>query len=138
MSTTDGKPLILVVDDFPDNREMYADYFRFVGYRVAEAANGQEALEQAEHTVPDAIIMDLSLPGIDGWEATRRLKANPRTKHVPILAVTGHALTGHSKSAAEAGCDMFITKPCLPEALERHVRALLDAPVHAKAKTGRR
>ncbi len=132
------RPLILVVDDFPDNREMYADYFRFVGYRVAEAANGQEALDKAEDVVPDAIIMDLSLPGIDGWEATRRLKANPRTKHVPILAVTGHAVTGHSKSAAEAGCDMFITKPCLPETLERHVRALLDAPVHAKAKTGRR
>lgn len=131
-------PLILVVDDFVDNREMYVEYLRFVGYRVEEAGNGADALARAAEVVPDAIVMDLSLPGIDGWEATRRLKADVRTKHVPILALTGHALAGHSQSATEAGCDLFITKPCLPEALERELRVLLGSPGHAKPKTGRR
>ena len=118
-------PLILVVDDFLDNRQMYAEYLEFSGLRVEEAENGHEALEKAFAMLPDLIVMDLSLPGIDGWEATRRLKADPRTKGIPVIALTGHALAGHSKGAMDAGCDAFITKPCLPERLLEEVRKTL-------------
>jgi CheY-like chemotaxis protein len=126
-------PLILIVDDFEDNREMYVQYLNFAGYRVAEAANGHEALEQAFATQPDLIVMDLSLPGMDGWEATRRLKDDERTKHIPVVALTGHALAGHSKTAIEAGCDAFIIKPCLPEDLAAEIRKILDT-TQAKGK----
>lgn len=132
-------PLVLVVDDFPDNREMYAEYLRFAGFRVEEAKNGREALDKATDNPPDAVVMDLSLPEMDGWEATRRLKADPRTRHARVIAVTGHALKGHNRSALEAGCDAFVTKPCLPEELVRHLRELLEAPsAKAKPKPGRR
>src|ERR671936_1867417 len=95
-------PLILVVDDFADNREMYTQFLEFSGFRVAEAQNGHEALEKAFELSPDLVVMDLSLPGLDGWEATRQLKANDRTRGIPIIALTGHALAGHSKGAMEA------------------------------------
>jgi CheY-like chemotaxis protein len=119
-------PLVLIVDDFPDNRDMYMQYLEFSGMRVAEAQNGHEALQQAFDLLPDLIVMDLSLPGLDGWEATRRLKADPRTQAIPVIALTGHALAGHSKGAIEAGCDAFITKPCLPERLLEEIRKMLD------------
>jgi two-component system cell cycle response regulator DivK len=119
-------PLVLVVDDFPDNRDMYMQYLEFSGLRVAEAQNGHEALQQAFSLLPDLIVMDLSLPGLDGWEATRRLKADARTQAIPVIALTGHALAGHSKGAIEAGCDAFITKPCLPERLLEEIRKMLD------------
>src|SRR3954466_852148 len=93
--------LILLVDDFQDNREMYAEYLTYSGYRVEEAATGPEALEKAFSLLPDLILMDLSLPGIDGWEATRRLKSDPRTTKIPIIALTGHALAGHTRDAKE-------------------------------------
>ena len=94
---------------------------------VAEAANGFEALEQATRLLPDLIVMDLSLPGLDGWEATRRLKADERTRHIPVLALTSHALEGFSEGARAAGCDGFVTKPCLPEELVAEIRRLLAA-----------
>jgi len=120
-----GGPLVLIVDDFQDNREMYAMFLEHSGYRVAEAANGFEALERAFELLPDVIVMDLSLPGLDGWEATRRLKADGRTKQIPILALTSHALEGFSEGAKAAGCDGFVTKPCLPDQLVAEIRALL-------------
>ena len=120
-------PLILVVDDFADNREMYTQFLEFSGFRVAEAQNGHEALEKASALSPDLIVMDLSLPGLDGWEATRRLKANDRTRGIPVIALTGHALAGHSKGAIEAGCDAFITKPCLPERLMEEIKSMLKS-----------
>ena len=118
-------PLILLVDDFQDNREMYAMYLEHAGMRVAEAANGHEALDRAFELLPDLIVMDLSLPGIDGWEATRRLKADERTKGIPVLALTSHALEGFSEGARAAGCDAFVTKPCLPEQLLSEIRKVL-------------
>ena len=121
------KPLILVVDDYQDAREMYAEYLEFSGFRVAEAKNGAEALEKAFELAPDVILMDLSLPVMDGWEATRRLKADERTRNIPVVALTGHALSGHSNGAKEAGCDAFVTKPCLPDALVQEVKRQLDA-----------
>lgn len=123
----DKPPLILVVDDYQDAREMYAEYLQFSGFRVAEAKNGNEAVEQAFALKPDLILMDLSLPGIDGWEATRRLKADDATRHIPIVALTGHALAGASEGARRAGCDSFVTKPCLPDDLVVEVRRMLNA-----------
>jgi two-component system, cell cycle response regulator DivK len=123
----DENPLILVVDDYQDAREMYAEYLQFSGFRVAEASNGNEAVSQALELKPDLILMDLSLPGMDGWEATRVLKADERTKHIPIVALTGHALAGASEGAKKAGCDSFVTKPCLPDDLVLEVRRMLNA-----------
>jgi len=120
------KPLVLVVDDFADNREMYSEYLSFSGYEVIEARNGKEAIDAAQERLPDIIIMDLSLPVMDGWEATRRLKASDRTRGIPVVALTGHALAGHSKGAKEAGCDSFLAKPCLPDQLVAEIRRMLD------------
>jgi len=122
------RPLVLVVEDYQDAREMYAAYLQFSGFDVAEAANGVEAVEKATELVPDIVLMDLALPRMDGWEATRRLKGDPRTRHIPIVALTGHALAGHAEGAREAGCDSFVTKPCLPDALVAEIRRLLDQP----------
>jgi len=126
--TSDRPPLVLLVDDFQDNREMYAMYLEHAGLQVAEAGNGHEALDQAFRLLPDLIVMDLSLPGIDGWEATRRLKADERTKKIPVVALTSHALEGYSEGARAAGCDAFVTKPCLPEQLLSEIRKVLAAP----------
>lgn len=120
-----GVPTVLVVDDYRDAREMYAEYLRFAGFHVAEAATGLEAVEKAFETHPDIILMDLSLPVMDGCEATRHLKADPRTSPIPIIALTGHALAGYPERAREAGCDAFIAKPCLPEDLIVEIRRLL-------------
>jgi two-component system cell cycle response regulator DivK len=123
--TQPDSPLILVVDDYQDAREMYAEYLQFSGFRVAEARNGNEAVDQAFALKPDLILMDLSLPGMDGWEATRRLKADAATRQIPIVALTGHALAGASEGAKKAGCDSFVTKPCLPDDLVVEVRRML-------------
>jgi two-component system cell cycle response regulator DivK len=119
-------PLVLVVEDYEDAREMYAAYLKFSGYRVAEAANGVEALERTRELMPDIILMDLALPKMDGWEATRRLKADERTRHIPIVALTGHALAGFAEGARQAGCDAFVTKPCLPDALVSEIQRMLS------------
>jgi CheY-like chemotaxis protein len=115
----------LIVDDYQDAREMYAEYLEFSGFRVAEARNGLEAVEKAFSLRPAVILMDLSLPVMDGWEATRRLKNDPRTCSIPVVALTGHALDGHPHEAQDAGCDAYITKPCLPDALVREVQRVL-------------
>jgi CheY-like chemotaxis protein len=104
---------------------MYAAYLEFSGYRIAEATNGIEAIEKAKELMPDIILMDLALPRMDGWEATRRLKMDERTRHIPILALTGHALEGHADGAREAGCDAFVTKPCLPDELVEEIKRML-------------
>ena len=121
------KPLVLVVDDFADNREMYSEYLSFSGYDVIEATNGKEAVDAARARLPDIIIMDLSLPVMDGWEATRRLKADDRTRKIPVVALTGHALAGHSKGARDAGCDSFLAKPCLPDQLVAEIKRMLES-----------
>ena len=123
--TEEKPPLILVVDDYQDAREMYAEYLQFSGFRVAKAKNGNEAVEKAFALKPDLILMDLSLPGMDGWEATRRLKADEATRNIPVVALTGHALAGASEGAKKAGCDSFVTKPCLPDDLVVEVRRML-------------
>jgi two-component system, cell cycle response regulator DivK len=121
-------PLVLIVDDVQDNRTVYVLFLKFSGFRVAEAENGVEALRQAEALMPDVIVMDLSLPVMDGWEATRRLKKDPRSKKIPVIVLTGHALPEHAEAAREAGCDLVITKPCLPDQLLDAIRGILEAP----------
>jgi two-component system, cell cycle response regulator DivK len=118
-------PLVLVVDDYDDGREMCAEYLAFSGFRVAQARDGFQALEQALTLRPSVILMDLSLPGIDGWEVTRRLKGHHATRHIPVVALTAHALASDAQRAQEAGCDSFVTKPCLPDSLVLEIRRLL-------------
>jgi two-component system cell cycle response regulator DivK len=120
-------PLVLVVDDVAHGREIFAEYLEFRGFRVATAADGLEALEQAFDLLPDIILMDLSLPGLDGWEATRRLKGDERTRTIPIIALTAHALASAHDKAKAAGCDSVVTKPCVPRDLEAEVRRQLAA-----------
>jgi CheY-like chemotaxis protein len=119
------EPLVLVVDDYQDAREMYAEYLKASGFRVEEAGTGIEAVEKARHVKPDCILMDLSLPGIDGWEATRQLKADVTTKHIPVVAITGHASELASRDARAAGCVSFVLKPALPDAVVAEVRKAL-------------
>jgi two-component system, cell cycle response regulator DivK len=105
---------------------MYSEYLQFSGFDVIEASNGMEALQRAADEKPDIILMDLSLPVMDGWEATRRLKADARTADIPVVALTGHALAGISEGAKRAGCDAFVTKPCLPDALVTEIQRMLS------------
>jgi two-component system cell cycle response regulator DivK len=116
---------LLVVDDSDDNRAMYAEYLSFSGYEVEQASDGREAIEAAIRTLPDLIVMDLSLPVMDGWEATRRLKADERTGHIPVIVLSGHAHSRDAKGAEGAGVDAFLAKPCLPETLLEKVEELL-------------
>ena len=104
---------------------MYAEYLAYSGYAVEQAADGEEAVKLAQDLLPDVVVMDLSLPIMDGWEATRRLKADERTRRIPVIALTGHALASHSRGAREAGCDAFLAKPCLPEKLVEKVEELI-------------
>ena len=120
-----ASPLVLVVEDYQDAREMYAAYLQFSGFQVAEATNGVEAVDKSIELMPDIILMDLALPKMDGWEATRRLKMDERTRHIPVVALTGHALAGHAEGARQAGCDSFVTKPCLPDALVAEINRML-------------
>jgi CheY-like chemotaxis protein len=140
MITKPDRPRVLLVDDYPDAREMYTEYLEFSGFDVVEAGNGMEALQRAADTTPDIILMDLSLPVMDGWEATRRLKADKCTASIPVVALTGHALADISEGARKAGCDAFVTKPCLPEDLVREIRRILDRPPPASStkKSSRR
>ncbi len=121
-------PLILVVDDYEDAREMYAEYLEFSGFRAATARNGDEAIALARKLKPALILMDLSMPGMDGWEATRILKSDERTRGIPVIALTGHALAGNEEEARRSGCDGFIAKPCLPPELVAKVRSSLARP----------
>ena len=134
MKNSKLKVKVLVVDDYPDAREMYRAYLEYSGFEVVEAGNGVEALQRAVETEPDIILMDLSLPVMDGWEATRRLKADQRTAGIPVVALTGHALVGISDGARRAGCDAFVSKPCLPEDLVKEIRKVLDlqAVIHSE------
>ena len=130
-------PLILIVEDFDDAREMYRDYLEFSGYRVDTARDGREAIEKARALNPDLILMDLSLPGIDGWEATRLLKAAPETNHLLIVALSAHALAAEGERARAAGCDGFIAKPCLPPDLVNEIEKYLKGQPSERDRRGR-
>ena len=116
---------ILLVEDQEDNRRIVRDLLASVDYEVIEAVTGHEGVAMAEKHVPDLILMDIQLPGLDGYEATRRIKANPALRHIPIIAVTSYALSGDSVKAKEAGCDDYIPKPFSPRKLLAMIREYL-------------
>jgi two-component system cell cycle response regulator DivK len=136
MTDLSPNPLILVVEDFDDAREMYRDYLEFAGFRVETARDGREAIEKARALQPDLILMDLSLPGIDGWEATRLLKAAPETRQIIIIALSAHALATEGERARAAGCDGFIAKPCLPPDLVHEITKYLKSHGTDRARRG--
>jgi CheY-like chemotaxis protein len=122
-------PLVLIAEDNVDHRYLYARQFHVAGFRVATALDGEMAYQRAVELRPDVVVMDLSLPRVDGWEATRRIKRDLRTRHVPVIACTAHAFGSAVERALDAGCDAYVAKPCLPEDLLHEVRSLL-ARVH--------
>lgn len=123
----DKRPLVLVADDFADTREIYAACLRFAGFRVALAADGEEALALATSLAPDVVVMDLAMPKMDGWEATRRLKRQETTRSIPVMAVSGHVEPESRRAARLAGCDAVFAKPMLPQQLIERVRAMVES-----------
>lgn len=121
------RPLILIVDDSEDNRELYAQYLLYLGCRVEVARDGVEALDRVMSLLPDLVLLDLSMPAIDGWEVARRLKVDPKTRKIPVIAVTGHAFKELEKRAREAGVDAYLTKPLLPAKLVEEANKALAA-----------
>jgi two-component system, cell cycle response regulator DivK len=113
---------ILLIEDHEDNRRIVRDLVTKAGYELAEATTGEDGVAMASTLAPDLILMDIQLPGIDGYEATRRIKADPARRHVPIIAVTSYALSGDEAIARAAGCDGYITKPFSPRVLLAKIR----------------
>jgi two-component system cell cycle response regulator DivK len=116
---------ILVIEDQEDNRQIVRDLVTASGYELIEATTGEEGLEVAARERPDLILMDIQLPGIDGYEVTRRIKADPKLRKIPIIAVTSYALSGDDKKAFAAGCDGYVTKPYSPRLLLAKIREYL-------------
>jgi two-component system cell cycle response regulator DivK len=122
------RPLVLLVEDDRAGRILLARWLQDAGFRIEQAHNGLQALERAFDLLPDAILTDLNIPGIDGYELTRRLKHDPRTAAIPVLAVTGYAPFTQDPSRAErAGCDAALAKPCDPAELTRTLKTLITA-----------
>ena len=113
---------ILVVEDQEDNRQILRDLLASADYEMDEAENGEEALAAVAKQRPDLILMDIQLPIMDGYEATRRIKADPALRSIPIIAVTSHALSGGEEKARAAGCDDFVPKPYSPRQLLAKIR----------------
>jgi CheY-like chemotaxis protein len=124
---TDNAKTVLLVEDNEDNRIVYSTILQHFGYRVMEALNGEEGIAKARAEKPDLILMDISIPIIDGWEATQVLKRDPDTKHIPIIALTAHALASDREKAMEVGCDSYLAKPCEPKAVVSEVQKFLGS-----------
>ncbi|HEV8721588.1 MAG TPA: response regulator [Candidatus Binatia bacterium] len=116
---------ILAIEDHEENRRLLRDLLTSFGYELTEAVTGEEGLTAAAADPPDLILMDIQLPGIDGYETTRRIKANPALRHIPVIAVTSYALSGDDVKALEAGCDAYVTKPFDPADLLEKIRGYL-------------
>mgnify|MGYP001486898318 CR=1 FL=1 len=119
------KKRILVVEDQEDNRQILRDLLASTDYEIVEAVNGVEALAAVAKQRPDLILMDIQLPILDGYEATRRIKADPALRSIPIIAVTSYALSGDEDKAREAGCDAYVPKPYSPRQLLAKIREFL-------------
>ncbi len=126
---TTKNPTVLLVEDNEDNLLIYSTILRHSGFSVLEARDGQAGMDVAKRELPGLILMDVSIPVIDGLEATRRLKADPSTKQIPIIALTAHALASDQQKATDAGCDAYIAKPAEPSAVLQAVKRFLGAPV---------
>lgn len=119
------RPLVLLVEDQQELRQLYAQELEMGGFDVIQAGNGEEAISHTSSQFPDVVLMDLSLPVLDGWEATRRLKSDSRTAHIPVVALTSYDGAGELQRATQAGCDWFVPKPCPPAALIAEIRRIL-------------
>jgi two-component system, cell cycle response regulator DivK len=117
---------ILIVEDHEDNRQILRDLLGSVGYAMSEAADGEAALVAVKARRPDLILMDIQLPLLDGYEVTRRIKADPDFKDIPIIVVSSYALSGDEPRARVAGCDAYVTKPYSPRDLLRRIREFLS------------
>jgi two-component system cell cycle response regulator DivK len=124
---------ILVVEDHAENRRILRILLTSAGFEMIEAVTGEEGVAAAERERPDLILMDIQLPGLDGYEATRRIKANPALRPIPIIVVTSYALSGDDVKAFEAGCDAYVTKPFVPRELLAKVRQYLTPPTEGFA-----
>ena len=122
------RPMVLIAEDQHELRQLYAQQLSMSGFEVIEAANGAEAIDLTSACLPDVILMDLSMPVVDGWEATKRLRADTRTAHIPVVALTAHDGSGELQRATSAGCNWFVPKPCPPDALITEVRRVLSMP----------
>jgi two-component system cell cycle response regulator DivK len=118
---------ILVVEDTEDNRQILRDLLGMAGYDMVEAHDGAEGVAKAAEHKPDLILMDIQMPVMDGYEATRRIKANPDLKTIPIVAVTSYALSGDEQKTRDAGCDAYIAKPYSPRQMLAKVREILGS-----------
>jgi len=116
---------ILLVEDQPDNRQIIRDLLSATDYELTEAENGEQALAAVAKQRPDLILMDIQLPIMDGYEATRRIKADPASRSIPIIAVTSYALSGEETKVRAAGCDGYVTKPYSPRLLLAKIREFL-------------
>jgi len=125
---------ILVVEDNPLNMELVSDILEAHGYEVRQAINGKEAVQAVELHLPDLILMDIQLPGLDGLTVTGIIKDNPETANVPIIALTAHAMRGDEEKAREAGCDGYISKPIDTRSLPQTIRQFLDAASESPSK----
>jgi CheY-like chemotaxis protein len=122
-----ARPVVLIAEDQLELRQLYVQHLMMSGFDVIEAGNGAEAIDLTASRLPDVILMDLSMPIVDGWEATKRLRADTRTAHIPVVALTAHDGSGELQRATSAGCDWFVPKPCPPAALITEVRRVLSA-----------
>jgi len=123
----DASKTVLLVEDNEDNRTVYRTILEHFGYEVAEARNGEDGVRIAQESRPDLILMDISIPVIDGWEATRILKSGTDTAHIPIIALTAHALATDRAKAEEVGCDGYLAKPCEPRRVVAEVERFIGA-----------
>jgi len=121
----DSAKKVLVVEDDQDNREMLIKVLRHHGYRTIEAVDGQEAVDRARAENPDLILMDCYIPKMDGYEVTRRLKGDQEFQHIPIIALTAHAMKGDREEALAAGCDGYIAKPVNVRELPQQIKHFL-------------
>lgn len=116
---------VLVVDDYADARNVWAEYLHLAGFDVLTAADGPEALAAVESNPPDVILLDLEMPGLSGLDVAAQLKASPETRHIPLIATTGHSLATHGDAAARAGFARVLVKPCLPDEVIAEIRRLV-------------
>jgi two-component system, cell cycle response regulator DivK len=123
----DNSKTVLLVEDNEDNRTVYRTILEHFGYRVIEARNGEDGIRMARENGPDLILMDISIPVIDGWEATRILKEDEATREIPIIALTAHALATDRAKATEVGCDGYLAKPCEPRRVVAEVEKFIGS-----------
>jgi CheY-like chemotaxis protein len=134
---------ILIVDDYPDALDIWAIFLRSLGYRVSMAADGASAIALAERLLPDLVVLDLELPRVSGFDVARRLRANPETSHIPLIAATGYSHLRQLDRAREVGFDQIVVKPCDPDLLVEEIERLLhstdripDQPIYMPVEHG--